>query len=209
MVTVVDHPLVKVKLSIMRDEKTKSKEFRESLDEIASLMCYEVFKDIGTHEVEDESYYTPTGTKLNRVKLNYRIILAPILRAGIGMVDGVRNMIPTARIGHIGMYRDEETLVPHEYYFKLPKVENPLVVICDPMLATGGSAIAAIDAVKKRNYKNIRLMCLVGCPEGVKAVTEAHPDVDIYIASIDSHLNEHGYIIPGLGDAGDRIFGTK
>ena len=209
MVTVVDHPLVKVKLSIMRDEKTKSKEFRESLDEIASLMCYEVFKDIGTHEVEDESYYTPTGTKLNRVKLNYRIILAPILRAGIGMVDGVRNMIPTARIGHIGMYRDEETLIPHEYYFKLPKVENPLVVICDPMLATGGSAIAAIDAVKKRNYKNIRLMCLVGCPEGVKAVTEAHPDVDIYIASIDSHLNEHGYIIPGLGDAGDRIFGTK
>lgn len=209
MVTVVDHPLIKVKLSIMRDEKTKSKEFRESLDEIASLMCYEVFKDIGTHEKDDEAFYTPTGSKLNKIKLNYRIILAPILRAGIGMVDGVRNMIPTARIGHIGMYRDEETLVPHEYYFKLPKVDNPLVVICDPMLATGGSAIAAIDAVKKRNYKNIRLMCLVGCPEGVKAVTEAHPDVDIYIAAIDSHLNENGYIIPGLGDAGDRIFGTK
>lgn len=209
MVTVVDHPLIKVKLSIMRDEKTKSKEFRESLDEIASLMCYEVFKDIGTHELEDESFCTPTGAKLNKVKLNYRIILAPILRAGIGMVDGVRNMIPTARIGHIGMYRDEKTLIPHEYYFKLPVVENPLVVICDPMLATGGSAIAAIDAVKKRNYKNIRLMCLVGCPEGVEAVSKAHPDVDIYIASIDSHLNENGYIIPGLGDAGDRIFGTK
>ena len=209
MVTVVDHPLVKVKLSIMRDERTKSKEFRESLDEIASLMCYEVFKDIGTHEIDGDSFLTPTGSKLNKVKLNYRIILAPILRAGIGMVDGVRNMIPTARIGHIGMYRDEETLVPHEYYFKLPKVDNPLVVICDPMLATGGSAIAAIDAVKKRNYKNIRLMCLVGCPEGVKAVTNAHPDVDIFIAAIDSHLNEHGYIIPGLGDAGDRIFGTK
>ena len=125
------------------------------------------------------------------------------------MVDGVRNMIPTARIGHIGMFRDEETLVPHEYYFKLPVVENPLVGVCDPMLATGGSAIAAIDAVKKRGYKNIRLMCLVGCPEGVKAVTEAHPDVDLYLAAVDSHLNEKGYIMPGLGDAGDRIFGTK
>lgn len=125
------------------------------------------------------------------------------------MVDGVRNMIPTARIGHIGMYRDEETLVPHEYYFKLPKVENPLVVVVDPMLATGGSAIAAISAIKKRGYNNIRLMCLVGCPEGVEAVSKAYPDVDIYLASIDSHLNENGYIIPGLGDAGDRIFGTK
>ena len=125
------------------------------------------------------------------------------------MVDGVRNMIPTARIGHIGMYRDEETLEPHEYYFKLPKVENPLVVVVDPMLATGGSAIAAISAIKKRGYTNIRLMCLVGCPEGVNAVSKAHPDVDIYLASIDSHLNENGYIIPGLGDAGDRIFGTK
>lgn len=208
MVTVVDHPLIKVKLSIMRDKNTKSKEFRESLDEIASLMSYEVFKDIGTHELE-ETYFTPTGAELNKLKLNYKIILAPILRAGIGMVDGVRNMIPTARIGHIGMYRDEETLIPHEYYFKLPKVDNPLVIICDPMLATGGSAIAAIDAVKKRGYDKVRLMCLVGCPEGVKAVTDAHPDVDIYIAAIDSHLNENGYIIPGLGDAGDRIFGTK
>ena len=208
MVTVIDHPLIKVKLAIMRDEKTKSKEFRESLDEIASLMCYEVFKDLKTHE-EKEEYKTPTGAVLHKEKLDYKIILAPILRAGIGMVDGVRNMIPTARIGHIGMFRDEETLVPHEYYFKLPVVENPLVVVCDPMLATGGSAIAAIDAVKKRGYKNIRLMCLVGCPEGVKAVTEAHPDVDLYLAAVDSHLNEKGYIMPGLGDAGDRIFGTK
>jgi uracil phosphoribosyltransferase len=208
MVTEVKHPLIQVKLAIMRDEKTKSKEFRESLDEIASLMCYEVFKDIGTHETE-ETYNTPTGSKLKRVKLDHKIVLAPILRAGVGMVDGVRNMIPTARIGHIGMYRDEETLEPHEYYFKLPKVDNPLVVVVDPMLATGGSAIAAITAIKKRGYKKIRLMCLVGCPEGVKAVTEAHPDVDIYLASIDSHLNENGYIIPGLGDAGDRIFGTK
>ncbi len=208
MVTIVDHPLIKVKLAIMRDERTKSKEFRENLDEIASLMCFEVFKDLKTHETE-ETYQTPTGATLHRTKLDYKIILAPILRAGIGMVDGVRNMIPTARIGHIGMFRDEKTLVPHEYYFKLPQVDNPLVVICDPMLATGGSAIAAIDAVKKRGYKNIRLMCLVGCPEGVKALEEAHPDVDLYIAAIDSHLNEKGYIMPGLGDAGDRIFGTK
>lgn len=208
MVKVVDHPLIKVKLAIMRDEKTKSKEFRENLDEIASLMCFEVFKDINIHEI-DETYTTPTGAVLPKIKLDYKIILAPILRAGIGMVDGVRNMIPTARIGHIGMYRDEKTLQPHEYYFKLPQVDNPLVVVCDPMLATGGSAIAAIDAIKKRGYKNIRLMCLVGCPEGVKTFTEAHPDVDLYIAAIDSHLNDKGYIMPGLGDAGDRIFGTK
>lgn len=208
MVKVVDHPLIKIKLAIMRDEKTKSKEFRESLDEIASLMCFEVFKDLGTHQIED-TYRTPTGIELHKEKLDYKIILAPILRAGIGMVDGVRNMIPTARIGHIGMYRDEETLIPHEYYFKLPVVENPLVVICDPMLATGGSAIAAIDAVKKRGYNNIRLMCLVGCPKGVEAVSKVHPDVNIYIAAIDEKLNENGYIIPGLGDAGDRIFGTK
>ena len=208
MVTVVNHPLIKVKLAIMRDEKTKSKEFRENLDEIASLMCFEVFKDLNTHEIE-ETFSTPTGAVLPKIKLDYKIILAPILRAGIGMVDGVRNMIPTARIGHIGMYRDEKTLIPHEYYFKLQQVENPLVVVCDPMLATGGSAIAAIDAIKKRGYKNIRLMCLVGCPEGVKAFEKAHPDVDLYIAAIDSHLNDKGYIMPGLGDAGDRIFGTK
>ena len=208
MVTVVNHPLIKVKLAIMRDEKTKSKEFRENLDEIASLMCFEVFKDLNTHEIE-ETFSTPTGAVLPKIKLDYKIILAPILRAGIGMVDGVRNMIPTARIGHIGMYRDEKTLIPHEYYFKLPQVENHLVVVCDPMLATGGSAIAAIDAIKKRGYKNIRLMCLVGCPEGVKAFEKAHPDVDLYIAAIDSHLNDKGYIMPGLGDAGDRIFGTK
>ena len=208
MLTVVNHPLIKVKLALMRDEKTKSKEFRENLDEIASLMCYKVFEDLETHQVE-ETYRTPTGVDLHKEKLNNKIILAPILRAGIGMVDGVRNMIPTARIGHIGMYRDEETLEPHEYYFKLPQVENPLVVICDPMLATGGSAMAAIEAVKKRGYSNIRLMCLVGCPEGVKAVEKAYPDVHIFIAAIDEKLNEHGYIMPGLGDAGDRIFGTK
>lgn len=208
MVKVVDHPLIQVKLNIMRDERTKSKEFRENLDEIASLMCFEVFRDLKVHE-ERETITTPTGAVLPKLKLDYKIILAPILRAGIGMVDGVRNMIPTARIGHIGMYRDEETMIPHEYYFKLPVVDNPLVVICDPMLATGGSACAAISAVKQRGYKNIRLMCLVGVQEGIDAVTKAHPDVDIYIAAIDEKLNEKCYILPGLGDAGDRIFGTK
>ena len=166
------------------------------------------FEDVEAIESE-ETIHTPTGVTLPKVNLSHKIILAPILRAGIGMVDGVRNMIPTCRIGHIGMYRNEETLEPVEYYFKLPVVENPLVVVVDPMLATGGSAIAAISAIKKRGYNNIRLMCLVGCPEGVEAVSKAYPDVDIYLASIDSHLNENGYIIPGLGDAGDRIFGTK
>ena len=208
MLTVIKHPLIDVKLSIMRNEITKSKEFREILDEIASLMAFEVFKDIGVYETE-ETYMTPTGIELHKRKLDHKIVLAPILRAGIGMVDGVRNMIPNARIGHIGMFRDEETLEPHEYYFKLPEVENPLVVVVDPMLATGGSAIAAITAIKKRGYKNIRLMCLVGVPEGVSAVEKAHPDVHIYLASLDERINEKGYILPGLGDAGDRIFGTK
>ena len=208
MLTIVKHPLIDVKLSIMRDENTKSKEFRENLDEIGSLMTFEVFKDVETYD-SDVKIKTPTGAVLPKKKLSQKIILSPILRAGIGMVDGVRNMIPTARIGHIGMFRDEETLEPHEYYFKLPVVENPLVVIVDPMLATGGSAIAAINAVKKRGYKNIRLMCLVGVPKGVKAVEKAHPDVHIYLAALDDHLNDVGYILPGLGDAGDRIFGTK
>ena len=208
MLTVVDHPLIKTKLSIMRDETTKAKEFRESLDEIASLMTFEVFKDVQVCDSTDR-IKTPTGITLPRKKLANKIIIAPILRAGLGMVDGVRKMIPTARIGHIGMYRNEETLEPVEYYFKLPVVDNPLVLICDPMLATGGSAVAAITAVKKRGYKNIRLMCLVGVKEGIEAVEKAHPDVDIYIAAVDEKLNEVGYILPGLGDAGDRIFGTK
>lgn len=208
MLTICKHPLIEVKLSIMRDEKTKSKEFRESLDEIASLMCYEIFKDLKV-VTSEETYKVPTGVTLHKRKLESKIVLVPILRAGIGMVDGVRNMIPTARIGHIGMYRDEETLEPHEYYYKLPEVENPLIVICDPMLATGGSAIAAINAIKKRGYTNIRLMCLVGAPEGVKAVEEAYPEVPIYLATLDEKLNDKGYILPGLGDAGDRIFGTK
>ena len=208
MLTIVKHPLIDVKLSIMRDQNTKSKEFRENLNEIASFMCFEVFKDLKTYEGRAR-IMTPTGVELPKIKLVDKIIIAPISRAGIGLCDGVKNMVPTARIGHIGMYRDEKTLQPVEYYFKLPVVENPLVVIVDPMLATGGSAIAAIDACKKRGYHNIRLMCLVGVPEGVKAVEQAHPDVHIYLASLDEKLNEVGYILPGLGDAGDRIFGTK
>lgn len=205
---VCKHPLIEVKLSIMRDEKTKAKEFRETLDEIASLMTYEAFKDLEVYDSES-TIHTPTGYDLPKKKLKEKIIIAPVLRAGLGMVDGVRKMIPTARIGHIGMYRNEETLEPVEYFFKLPEVKNPVVLVVDPMLATGGSAVAAISAVKKRGYKNVRLMCLVGVPEGIKHVQEAHPDVDIYIAAVDEHLNENGYIIPGLGDAGDRIFGTK
>lgn len=208
MLTVVKHPLIEVKLSIMRDQNTKSKEFRENLNEIASFMCFEVFKDLKTYD-SSETFMTPTGIELAKKKLEYKIIIAPILRAGIGLCDGIKNMVPTARIGHIGMYRNEETLQPVEYFFKLPVVENPLVVIVDPMLATGGSAIAAIDACKQRGYRNIRLMCLVGVPEGVAAVEKAHPDVHIYLASLDERLNEKGYIMPGLGDAGDRIFGTK
>ena len=208
MHTIVKHPLIEVKLSILRDEATKSKEFRENLNEIASFMCYEVFKVIKVYDSQ-ETYNTPTGVTLPRKKLENKIVIAPILRAGIGFCDGIKNMIPTARIGHIGMYRNEETLEPVEYYFKLPVVENPLVLIVDPMLATGGSAVAAIDACKKRGYNNIRLMCLVGAPEGLKVVEKAHPDVHIYLASLDERLNEKGYIMPGLGDAGDRIFGTK
>ena len=208
MLTIVKHPLIEVKLSKMRDENTPYKEFKELLNEIASFMCFEVFKDIKTFK-DKETYNTPTGVTLNKVKLENEIIIAPILRAGIGLCDGVSNMVPNARVGHIGMYRNEETLEPVEYYFKLPNVENPLLLIVDPMLATGGSAIAAIDACKKRGYNNIKIMCLVGAPEGVKALEEAHPDVPIYLAALDERLNEKGYIMPGLGDAGDRIFGTK
>ena len=208
MLTICKHPLIDVKLSIMRDAKTKSKEFRESLDEIGSLMTYEVFKDLETYQSK-EKMLLPTGVILNKVKLVNKIVVVPILRAGLGMVDGVKSMIPTAKVGHIGLERDEVTLKPREYYYKLPEVENPLILIVDPMLATGGSAIAAIDAIKKRGFTNIRLMCLVGAPVGVEAVEKTHPDVHIYLAALDEKLNDKGYIIPGLGDAGDRIFGTK
>ena len=207
MLHIVDNPLIAVKLNYMRDEKTNSKDFRTLLDEISSLMTLEVFKDLKAVPT-GEKIKTPTGSEVDKLKLNYNIIVVPILRAGIGMSNGVINMLPTAKIGHIGMYRDEKTLTPVEYFCKLPKVENPLVLVCDPMLATGGSAIDAVTMIKKRGYTNIRLLNLVSAPEGVKKVEEAHPDVDIYIAALDERLNDVGYILPGLGDAGDRIFGT-
>ena len=206
MVTIVDHPLIKVKLAIMRDERTKSKEFRENLDEIAELMAYEVCRDLPVQPVEIETPVAPcVGYELSK-----EVIIVPILRAGIGLLDGIRRLVPTAKVGFIGLYRDEETLEPHEYFAKFPKgLEDAVVMVVDPMLATGGSAVAALDAIKARGAKNIKLVCLVGVPEGVKAVQTAHPDVDIYLAAMDDHLNERGYIVPGLGDAGDRIFGTK
>ncbi len=207
MLHVVDHPLIKMKLNKMRDENTNSKDFRTLLDEISSLMTFEVFKDIEL-EASGRKIKTPTGCEIDKLKLKNNIVIVPILRAGIGMSNGVVNMLPTAKIGHIGLYRDEKTLKPVEYFCKMPNVENPLVLVCDPMLATGGSAIDAITMLKKRGFKNIRLLCLVGAPEGVEALEKAHSDVDLYLASLDEKLNENGYILPGLGDAGDRIFGT-
>ena len=207
MLHLVNHPLINMKLNKMRDKNTKTKDFRTLLDEIASLMTYEVYKDLKVIKT-GKTIETPTGVVVDKLKLEYDLIVCPILRAGIGMSNGVINMLPTARIGHIGLYRDEKTLKPVEYFCKLPKVDNPLVLICDPMLATGGSASDAISILKKRGYSNIRLLCLVGAPEGVKKIEEEHPDVDIYLCALDEKLNEKGYIIPGLGDAGDRIFGT-
>lgn len=207
MVTIVKHPLIEAKMSVLRDKNTKSKDFRECLNEIAMLMTFEILKDMEV-VTTDKIITTPTGSKVKEVKLAKEVVLAPILRAGIGMIDGVKSILPTVSVGTIGMYRDEKTLKPHEYYFKLPRVDNPQVIVVDPMLATGGSAIMAIDAVKKRGYKNIKMMALVGAPEGLKALEKIHPDVHVYLASLDEKLNDHGYILPGLGDAGDRIFGT-
>lgn len=206
MLHVVNHPLINTKLSIMRDKNVKPYQFKLLLDEISSLMTYEVFKDLKTKKsVEIE---TPTRCKINRIELQKDIIIVPILRAGIGMSNGVEKMLPTARVGHIGLYRDEKTLKPVEYYCKMPKVKNPLVLICDPMLATGGSASDAISMLKEKGFKDIRLLCLVGVKQGINKVLKDHPDTEIYLASVDKKLNEHGYILPGLGDAGDRIFGT-
>jgi len=207
MLHVVDHPLITMKLNKMRDEKTNSKDFRTLLDEISSLMTYEVFKDLNLVST-GKKIKTPTGSIIDKLDIQYDIVIVPILRAGIGMSNGVVNMLPTARIGHIGLYRDEKTLKPVEYFCKLPKVKNPLVLLCDPMIATGGSALDAIDMLNKKGYKNIRLLALVGAPEGVEMLKEKHPEVDIYLASLDEKLNNKGYILPGLGDAGDRIFGT-
>lgn len=206
-VTVFDHPLIKHKIAILRDEKTGMKEFRELIEEIATLMTYEAFKDVPTKKVMVK---TPLEETEQTVVVEKSIVLVPVLRAGLGMVNGVHVLFPTAKVGHIGMFRNEETLEPQEYYCKLPDgVEDKLVVVLDPMLATGGSAIAAINQLKKRGVKNIKMMSIIAAPEGVKALASAHPDVQIYVATVDRELNENGYIIPGLGDAGDRLFGTK
>ena len=206
-VVVVDHPLVQHKLTLMRDINCGTKDFRQLLEEISMLMAYEVTRDLPLKEIEIE---TPICKCKSKVIEGKKLGIVPILRAGLGMVDGVVNLVPAAKVGHIGLYRDPETHLPVEYYCKLPYdvAERDLIVV-DPMLATGGSSIAAIDFIKKRGCKSITLMCLVGCPEGVEAVQKAHPDVDIYIAAIDERLNENKYIVPGLGDAGDRLFGTK
>ena len=206
MLKVLEHPLITHKLTQMRRKECGTKDFRANLDEIAGLMAYEISRDLPLRTVDIETPVSPYTTK----ELAKDIVLVPILRAGLGMVNGIANLIPTVKIAHIGLYRDEETLEPHTYFEKYPKnVKDAVVMIVDPMLATGGSANAAIDMVKKQGAKNIRLVCLVGAPEGVKAVEEAHPEVDIYLAALDEKLNEHGYIGPGLGDAGDRIVGTK
>lgn len=206
-VVVVDHPLIQHKLAFIRDENTGSKDFRELVEEVAMLMAYEVTRDFPTEEIE---VTTPVGPCVCKVISGKKVALVPILRAGLGMVNGMLNLIPAAKVGHIGLYRDPETLNPVEYYCKMPSdVAERDVIIIDPMLATGGSAEAAIQFLKDRGVKNIKLVCLIAAPEGVKIIQDAHPDVDIYTAAIDQFLNDHAYIVPGLGDAGDRLFGTK
>ena len=201
------HPLIQHKLSILRSRKTGVKEFRELISEISGLMCYEATRNL---PVEEVMVQTPVAQAKCYKLAGKKLAIIPILRAGLGMVDAMLDLIPSAKVGHIGLYRDPETHQPVEYYCKLPEdIGNRQVFVVDPMLATGGSAIAAIDFLKKHGCKNIVMMNVIGCPEGVKAVQEAHPDVDLYLAAIDEKLNEHAYIVPGLGDAGDRIFGTK
>lgn len=206
-VHVFDHPLILHKLSIMRDKNTGTKEFRELLDEISMLMAYEVTRDLPTQEIDVE---TPLTMMKAHALSGIPIGVIPILRAGLGMVNGIMNLVPNAKIGHIGLYRDPETLQPVEYYCKLPSdAEQRLLLVLDPMLATGGSASAAISFLKQRGCNHIKLVNLIAAPEGVKRIEEDHPDVNIYVAAIDEYLNDHGYIVPGLGDAGDRLFGTK
>lgn len=206
-VTIFTHPLIQHKTTMLRKKTTSNKEFRENVEEITMLMCYEALRDLPLEEVEIETPITKTKQKVLKGK---KLAIVPILRAGLGMVGGIQKLIPNAKVGHIGMYRDEETLQPHEYYCKLPEdIANRLIVVVDPMLATGGSAIDAITQIKAYGGKNIKFLCLIAAPEGTKALSEAHPDVDIYCANLDERLNENGYIVPGLGDAGDRIFGTK
>lgn len=206
-VYVFDHPLIQHKLTYIRDKNTGTKEFRELVDEVATLMAFEITRDMPVQDIEVE---TPVTTATTKVLSGKKLAIVPILRAGIGMVDGVLKLIPAAKVGHVGLYRDPETLKPVEYYVKLPAdVEEREFILVDPMLATGGSAVEAINSLKTRGAKNIKFMCLIAAPEGVEAIQQSHPDVDIYIAALDEKLNEHGYIIPGLGDAGDRLFGTK
>ena len=206
-VTIFDHPLIQHKTTILRQKDTPNKEFRELVEEITMLMCFEALRDLPMEDVEIETPIKKTTQKLIKGK---KLAVVPILRAGLGMVNGLLKLVPSAKVGHIGMYRDEETLEPQEYYCKLPDdISNRLIVVVDPMLATGGSAIDAIAQIKSYGGKNIKFLCLIAAPEGVQALTKAHPDVQIYCANIDECLNEKGYIVPGLGDAGDRIFGTK
>ncbi len=206
-VHVVDHPLVQHKLTLMRDAKRSTQGFRRLLNEIGMLLCYEVTRDLPIEMVETE---TPITKMMAPTIAGKKLVFAPILRAGVGFLDGMLNLVPSARVAHIGLYRDPETLEAVEYYFKAPSdLADRMVVLMDPMLATGNSAIAAMERLKARGAKDIRFMCLLAAPEGIKALQDAHPEVKIWTASVDSHLNDHGYIVPGLGDAGDRMFGTK
>ena len=206
-VHILDHPLLQHKLSILRDERTGSKEFREVVTEIATLMCYEATRDLPLEDVEIK---TPITTGTFKALAGKKVAIVPVLRAGLGMVDGILNLLPAAKVGHIGLYRDPDTLEPVEYYCKMPNdIAEREVIILDPMLATGGSASAAIQFIKSYDVKRIKLMNIIAAPEGVERVHRDNPDVDIYVAAVDEKLNDHGYIVPGLGDAGDRIFGTK
>ena len=206
-VHILSHPLIRHKLAIIRNKETDTKTFREVICELATLMAYESFKDVPTQEIEVE---TPLEKVKQTVVKENSIAIVPILRAGLGMVEGILSLFPAAKVGHIGLYRNEETLEPQEYYCKLPSgIEDKVVMVTDPMLATGGSASDAITMIKKRGTKKIKLLCILAAPEGLKKVAEDHPDVEIFIATLDRQLNEKGYILPGLGDAGDRIFGTK
>ncbi len=206
-VVVFDHPLIQHKTTILRQTTTTNKEFRELVEEITMLMCYEALRDLPLEDVEIETPITKTTQKMIKGK---KLAVVPILRAGLGMVNGMLNLVPSAKVGHIGMYRDEETMQPHEYYCKLPSdIDKRLIVVVDPMLATGGSAIDAIDRIKKYNGNHIKFLCLIAAPEGIEALSKAHPDIEIYCANVDEKLNDRCYIVPGLGDAGDRIFGTK
>ena len=206
-VTILDHPLITHKTTILRMTETTNKEFRELVEEITTLMCFEALRDLPLEDVDIETPICKTTQKMIKGK---KLAVVPILRAGLGMVNGMLSLVPNAKVGHIGMYRDEETLQPHEYYCKLPPdIQDRLIVVVDPMLATGGSSIDAISQIKSYGGKHIKFLCVIAAPEGIKRLTSDHPDVQLYCGCLDEKLNEHGYIVPGLGDAGDRIFGTK